>query len=511
MESMTAEEFLKISADFRLGELDTEKPHPLTEKLSDLAKVDLEAAFRLLKKIDISALSRMRAATEQLEDLSRNIHDCLSSGGRIYLAGCGATGRLSLALESFGRQGMLPEEWRNRVIGFMAGGDAALIRSIEGFEDIPDYGVRQLKELGFGQNDLLIASTEGGETPWVIGVTEAAAHWSSRKPWFCYCNRDDVLRPLVERSRRVLENRGIEKICLATGPMALAGSTRMQASTVLMLGIGLALLQAAYPGQSSLTKSLNAFTAYFDTLAFESLAPVTLEEEKASRKGDQTHYSTDSFGLTVLTDTTERSPTFSLSPFENELSPSDKACLCYLKIKNTDHSEAAWGNILRRQPRCLEWENSVNFTGSKWLQGYPIHDTHGSSSALNIDIGFAGEHLEIISSTDIEIRFPSSIAFAQENPAAMLFDNVALKCLLNAHSTLLMGRLGRYEGNLMTYVRASNFKLIDRAIRYIQILAHRQTGETLTYKRTCEALFSVKDCIQPWEPIVLKTIKDLNL
>jgi len=31
-----------------------------------------------------------------------------------------------------------------------------------------------MKDLNFSDNDLLIASTEGGETPWVIGCTEYA-------------------------------------------------------------------------------------------------------------------------------------------------------------------------------------------------------------------------------------------------------------------------------------------------------------------------------------------------
>lgn len=51
-----------------------------------------------------------------------------------------------------------------------------------------------------------------------------------------------------------------------------------------------------------------------------------------------------------------------------------------------------------------------------------------------------------------------------------LFTHLALKMIMNTHSTLIMGRLGRYEGNVMTYVRASNNKLIDRAIRYIDMI-----------------------------------------
>ena len=45
----------------------------------------------------------------------------------------------------------------------------------------------------------------------------------------------------VERSRQVLTNPRIQSSCLDVGPMALTGSTRMQASTVLMLVVGLAL------------------------------------------------------------------------------------------------------------------------------------------------------------------------------------------------------------------------------------------------------------------------------
>lgn len=42
-----------------------------------------------------------------------------------------------------------------------------------------------------------------------------------------------------------------------------------------------------------------------------------------------------------------------------------------------------------------------------------------------------------------------------------------LKVLLNKHSTLVMGKLNKIKSNLMSWVRPSNNKLIDRAIRYI--------------------------------------------
>lgn len=48
--------------------------------------------------------------------------------------------------------------------------------------------------------------------------------------YFIYNNPSDVLLPF-DRSRRVLENGDITKIPLWTGPQAIGGSTRMQAST----------------------------------------------------------------------------------------------------------------------------------------------------------------------------------------------------------------------------------------------------------------------------------------
>src|SRR4029077_8512509 len=116
------------------------------------------------------------------------------------------------------------------------------------------WGARHLLDLGFTEGDLLIACTEGGETPYVLGATEQAARSSSRRPWLLFCNPEAVLAPGIERFRRVQENPLVRRICLDVGPMALAGSTRMQASTVLQLALGLALL---HPDESAQTMLRN--------------------------------------------------------------------------------------------------------------------------------------------------------------------------------------------------------------------------------------------------------------
>ena len=68
----------------------------------------------------------------------------LRSGGRIAFSGCGATGRLSILLESMWRTscrdtvGM--EDYGKQVFSIMTGGDFALVKSVEFFEDYAVFG-----------------------------------------------------------------------------------------------------------------------------------------------------------------------------------------------------------------------------------------------------------------------------------------------------------------------------------------------------------------------------------
>jgi N-acetylmuramic acid 6-phosphate etherase len=84
-----------------------------------------------------------------------------------------------------------------------------------------------------------------------------------------------------------------------------------------------------------------------------------------------------------------------------------------------------------------------------------------------------------------------------------------LKMWINIHSTLVMGRMGRYLDNLMTYVKPSNNKLIDRAARYVRLLAEKRSGILPPYDTTSQALFAEREVMQIGEPIVLKTLNRL--
>src|SRR5450759_361612 len=122
-----AEKFLSIASQYKLGSLTTEKPHPLTSNLSDLAKSNLPEAISVLKELDRHTLMVLSENKKSVCYLKDKINDTLKSGNNIYFCGCGATGRLSLTIETLWRQVYQKNDLKDRVFSFMAGGDVALI------------------------------------------------------------------------------------------------------------------------------------------------------------------------------------------------------------------------------------------------------------------------------------------------------------------------------------------------------------------------------------------------
>ncbi len=93
---------------------------------------------------------------------------------------------------------------------------------------------------------------------------------------------------------------------------------------------------------------------------------------------------------------------------------------------------------------------------------------------------------------------------------AALERHLALKMLINAHSTLVMGRLRRYEANVMTYVSATNHKLIDRAVRYARVLLKGRHGLEPSYAEVVKRLFVERGRLAPDESIVHRLVEHFS-
>ena len=548
-----AKKFLNEESAFRLGELLTESSHPRTRDLSQITQADVAAGIRLLQSVDEDIPPVVEKVLQQdaWRDLVQAFVDAVSAGRRIFFTGCGATGRLSILLEAAWRRfwrelrqkGVVPaktKEIENAVVSIMAGGDFALIKAVEGFEDFPQFGRRQLKQAGAKQGDVVVAITEGGETPFVIGTAWQGLE-AGAKVFFVYNNPTDLLCRHVQRSRQIIEEPRIRKLELATGPMAITGSTRMQAVTAELLVVGSALevaavttqdLLRAKPSDSRSKRAFRSATGYHQsfvkllsqlssTSVVDVMARMVEFEENVYRRGGLITYMTDSFTLDILTDTTERSPTFmvpAFRTFDDEHSPPPWAF-----IKNPFlPSEQAWQDMLGREPRGLDWGASVYEqleAPSVWQLKPPrLGDTQiyrfrignepdtsrtdAPDSALVIIC--VGTHIEprmgkiltefgpqysrtatmVIGPASVDLGTDALFHFGCDLPDSplRLWKRLAVKLIFNTISTATMVRMGRVIGNAMVWLSPSNKKLVDRGSRLIS----QQTG--CSYEQACIAL-----------------------
>jgi N-acetylmuramic acid 6-phosphate etherase len=574
-----SEDFLRIAEQFQLGALTTEAPHPVTARLSEAAEHNVASSLELLFEADADVLKKYRefAAAGTAGEMKEAALRALENGGRLFFTGCGSTGRLSIQLVSIWRgfwqqqraHGLKcapsTQEMETRAFAVMAGGDFALIKSVEGFEDFTEFGKKQLGDYGVCADDVVFAITEGGETSFVIGTAWKGVE-AGAKVYFVYNNPDDVLVKHVKRSREVIQEPRIQKVNLTTGPMAITGSTRMQATTI-QLAVLLTVLEMVLrelmreldPGGATRDSAEvpeqfeRALTSMHATLkskpVLSQLAHLVALEESAYRLGHRNNYFADRFGIDVLTDTTERSPTYCTPPFRKFDDKSASESWAFLFVPAPE-STVAWERILKRKPRCIEWTESdvralvgeekaertyqivrkisypelLRFkVGLDGLQYRPlakgdcavaITSEWERSSLLSAD-GFYRAQLEAAGKQGARTGLvyfgsavslheigqfvhqwsPECVAVLVPVPAIdLLLDGVTrvgLKMFLNALSTCTMVRLGRVMGNYMIWVVPSNLKLIDRATRYIEKL----TG--LNYAQANHLLFEVIEYVEP--------------
>jgi N-acetylmuramic acid 6-phosphate etherase len=552
-------QFLKISAQFKLGALVTEASHAVTANLSEVAKLDISAALNLLFEADDDVLRKFRevAASGALSKIAAEVLATVRNGGRIFFTGCGSTGRLSILLDSVWRDFWrrrggatgASRDYEERTFSVMAGGDYALIKSVEGFEDFTAFGRKQMADLGVSSRDLVFAITEGGETSFVIGTAWEGVDVGA-KVYFVYNNPDDILCAHVQRSREVIQDGRIQKLNLTTGPMAITGSTRMQATSI-QLCVMLTVLEMVARELIGLHSGgvpeqfcggLTELLAQLKLPEFcAGLALFVALEEQVYRGGHKNNYYADHLGIDVLTDTTERSPTYCTPPFRKWDDATAAESWAFLFLPEED-TQRAWERILQRKPRCIDWNDAeiralvdedkvartreiVAKIGPAELMRYKIDAgglRHRQSGPLDGAIGIlagmeVGVQMEFIRSQLALARrkgaktglimvagppetlagLESSVDYALRvgvPPGDWLLDGltrVAVKLVMNALSTCTMVRLGRVMGNFMVWVVPSNLKLIDRATRYITKLTE------LNYEAANELLFEIIEYVEP--------------
>lgn len=540
-------DFLENEKQFHLGVIPTEQSNPITKNLSATIAKDTAEGVKLILAADknIPTVAGKSFESKEFKQLVDDIVSAMDNRKTVLFSSVGASGRMAIQIDAAWRQ-----FWTSLVQMFPAkkelllqisevtnshttGGDRALVHSVENFEDYMTFGRQQVVEANVGEGDVVVALAECGLSASVNG---AALEGEERgcKTYYFHCNPRDILYKTLDRVKESFDRKTITKIPLYVGNMAVAGSTRMQVTTVELLVAGAALETAAWKWiQANFTEAeqetLKAYgmaaldpkeyaAAHKDLVkqlskgkALKGLAQaVELEKDTYDHHGLVT-YTTHDYLLDIMTDTTERQPTFTLPPFKKFLDTKAEVSWAYIKDPLYPN-EVAWQHVFRRPIKGLEWtkedyirlnatqdiiNNPPSVRGEEVLEynigneNDPSRYSRTPSRLLCIDINnsanervlnwFNKEKVNfsegyVIRIGDIakgkkndkEIHIPVSVPKTCTN----LMTHLLVKLAFNVLSTATMAKMGRVYGNWMVQVLPTNKKLIDRSTRIIANLAN---------------------------------------
>ncbi len=201
-----------------LDHLTTEARNPASEGLDGLTTLEIVRVMNAEDARVAEAVGREAKAIAEVVDV---LAERLGRGGRLIYTGAGTSGRLGVldAAEcppTFNTDPSL-------VVGLIAGGHGALLKAVEGAEDSPELGAKDLAEIELSKDDVVVGIATSGRTPYVVGGLRYARSVGAYAVSLS-CNADAEITGLADTA-----------ITPVVGPEVLSGSTRLKAGTATKL------------------------------------------------------------------------------------------------------------------------------------------------------------------------------------------------------------------------------------------------------------------------------------
>lgn len=206
------------TSDFRDPRL-TEQRNPRTERIDVASSLEI---VDLMNAEDAAVAGAVRGERQRIAQAIDLVVAALQQGGRLVYVGAGTSGRLGVldAAECPPTFGTPP----TMVVGVIAGGYGALVKSVEGAEDDVNAGAAAMDTAVVTPRDVVVGIAASGTTPYV-GAALSRAQALGAKTVLLTCSTPPKL--LTETCDVV--------IVPAVGPEALTGSTRLKAGTATKL------------------------------------------------------------------------------------------------------------------------------------------------------------------------------------------------------------------------------------------------------------------------------------
>jgi N-acetylmuramic acid 6-phosphate etherase len=204
------------------GVVATEQRNPRSHNL------DLKSTREILRVISREDAQVAAAVRSQIPNIARAVDEIvarLRRGGRLFYIGAGTSGRLGVLDAS-----EVPPTFgvhRTLVQGIIAGGNRALTSSIEGAEDQPQNGARDLRVRGLRAGDVVVGLAASGSTPYVLG----ALKFARKRGAYTIALTTNRATPISRVAHLTIEP--------VTGREVIAGSTRMKSGTAQKMALNM--------------------------------------------------------------------------------------------------------------------------------------------------------------------------------------------------------------------------------------------------------------------------------
>ncbi len=197
-----------------LAQLVTESRNPNT---TDIDIMSVREMLTVMNSEDQKVAEAVKKEIPYIAQAVEIITQAFKTGGRLIYAGAGTSGRLGVldAAEcppTFG----VPN---GMVVGLIAGGVEALYQAVEGYEDFPENGAKDIANINVTNKDVVCGIAASKRTPYVLGAIEEARKRGA-KTLAVVCNPRDQLQFDVDVA-----------ICPVPGPEVIMGSTRLKAGS----------------------------------------------------------------------------------------------------------------------------------------------------------------------------------------------------------------------------------------------------------------------------------------
>jgi len=535
--------FLENEKQFHLGVIPTEQSNPRTRNMSaTIARNTAEGIKVILSAdTDIPDVASKAFETKEYLEMVDDIKKAIDQRKKVLFSSVGASGRMALQLDAMWRRfwmqliQKLPARRKDFLEimevsnSLMTGGDRAAVRSVENYEDYMSFGAEQVREANVGPGDVVVGLAECGLSASINGSVLEADDLGCTT-YYVYCNPKEILCKYLDRVRVVFERENIKKISLFVGNMAVAGSTRMEVTTVELLAVGAAIEVASWRwlkenltaeelkvigvGALELKEYAEAYRSVLAQLssgkALDGLAEAVEFETKTYTAKGLVTYTTHDYLIDIMTDTTERQPTFTLPPFRKSNDTTSPVSWAYVKDPLYP-SNIAWSHLFLRPIKGLDWtkEDYIRLGAAKDIIDNPplvaTEEVYLYSIGNEDDPSRYSRKPAQLVCIDINgSATPEVMAWFKENvkkfsgglvirmgdiPNNKLYENeihipvklprtitdlathLMVKVAFNVLSTGTMAKMGRVYGNWMIQVLPTNKKLIDRSTRIIANLA----------------------------------------